>query len=886
MAFTISDSEVVPKSDVVPTAWGSKPAGYPDTSNIGKNPQPLTFASNEMGDTPASMNQTELDYAQKHYTNPKQQAILSEVKVDSSKPRFTISGYTVSSPQQPTPVEPQQPQPTPTRDGIDPGSIMGSAGFGSAIGLAAPELVQGAGKAISMIPSPWTKAIGGGLQVAGSAMKGGRLEAGVAGGVGGAASETGGQLYETQFGSGIGAEATRAAAGIVTTEALAGLKTLVKAPVGWLMGHTPGLRTVVAGIKTFANGDLDQSSLNKVSSAAWDAVRKLPVGDTSQTETLNLLKSGIENDRMVAQQHAQQIIKDAEAKVQKLTNESPESANAIMRSAKLESDKILAQAIDRQNKLTLAAKNMEQEAQRITANNVGQLETVGTRLTRTPEGQVERITKSDIGDNLRTPIVKNMEADLKARSEAYKTANDQVSNVVQAKEAAGSLPKDTQAYKDLIGEIKGKLLKTGAARTKGTSDVTDKAAINLYEDVQSAVEGRKIAIRDENGEITGYKSYPSTFEAIDYLRKKWGTAAKFGQNVEGFSAEQKDIATKLYDKLDKIQAEYVGEDLWRGQQSKYAEMTGDIKSKYYTKSGQKITARDEFNQEQFLQDSSKIPEAYFGSLGSRDKVRQLVELTGDRKVVEQEASKYMSMMLEGHNLEQAKKVISSKQELLNEFPELKARVNGYLQHLEGSKSPLDLMAKRNEVIAQAQKVREQAGAASQQAMTEARSRATQSTEQLIKDASRIREDAKGGAKAVMDAHQKVVDSILTSDTPYEVVSKILTQNPTGKLNVVAKLLGNTPKGQAAFADASRQVIANMTPQRLETYWPQVLRGAMKDSGVVGETQLAQLDKDINAAVSAFKGSTKERLDLKKRMLIHGIGLYTSTVGGRFTFGDN
>ena len=76
-------------------------------------------------------------------------------------------------------------------------SVLG----GGIVGAASPELTMGAGKAISMIPNPYAKATGYGMEAAGRLMRGERgISAGM-GALGGATGDIAGQTVEVKGGT-------------------------------------------------------------------------------------------------------------------------------------------------------------------------------------------------------------------------------------------------------------------------------------------------------------------------------------------------------------------------------------------------------------------------------------------------------------------------------------------------------------------------------------------------------------------------------------------------------------------------------------------------------------------------------------------------------------
>jgi hypothetical protein len=110
-------------------------------------------------------------------------------------PTSRFGGEEVSAPAPFTDVEPPKKEKTPT----ERLKQFGEAGLGGTImGAAAPELTQMAGKGISMIPSPYAKAAGYGIEAAGRQMRGMRGTEAAIGGIGGMTGDIAGQAVESR----------------------------------------------------------------------------------------------------------------------------------------------------------------------------------------------------------------------------------------------------------------------------------------------------------------------------------------------------------------------------------------------------------------------------------------------------------------------------------------------------------------------------------------------------------------------------------------------------------------------------------------------------------------------------------------------------------------
>jgi hypothetical protein len=162
---------------------------------------------------------------------------------------------------------------------------------------------------------------------------------------------------------------------------------------------------------------------------------------------------------------------------------------------------------------------------------------------------------SDVGRTLRDTIVSRFDEQSLARSKAYLDQKAIRDDVVRKKESSGVLVNSLPEFKSMITELRSNLLadpRTGKIfdEAKGitTAPVTEQGLLRAYENIYQAVEGRRVLIGVDSKGNKAYKTYPTSFEALDAVRRKLGDIA-FGKEVAGYEGLTREVAQKYYAKL-------------------------------------------------------------------------------------------------------------------------------------------------------------------------------------------------------------------------------------------------------------------------------------------------------------------------------------------------
>jgi hypothetical protein len=666
---------------------------------------------------------------------------------------------------------------------------FGEAGLGGTImGAAAPELTQLAGRGISMLPSPYTKAAGYGIEAAGRQMRTLRGTEAAAGGLAGMAGDVSGQLVESRGFRPPAVFAAELAGGVVGPAFAKTIKEAVKYGFRKL-----GLLDPTYGVKVLAD-DLGLDSA-KLSPSQRDYIKKQidelrggKPSSESQETLYGALKTG-----------ATDITKEAEGRA------AARKAEGLTAQQQAE-----AQA----EKMRLAGKK---------TTEIGAEATKEGQAARAQIGQERE--SSDVGNTLRQKIMSLFGKMTEARSAQYQAQKAIRDAEVAAKEDAGQLVKDLPEYQSLLEGLRSKLLIGKESQQQKTAPVTETGVLQAYQNIYNAVNSRRVQIGIDTNGNPAYKTFPTSFEALDDVRRRLGDVA-FGKDVEGYSAIGADIARQYYGKISEIQSKFAGkshDELQGGY-----EAASRLLDKYKSQAGKKATAEDRFDPTRFKTDPASLPNSYFNS---KQSVADLLELTGgDRALVTQAASDFTARQLRDKNAKGVKDWANKNGDWLESLPEVKSKVNAYLATLE-----------------RAERVSGKTGGAA---------KILKSREPtVLRAGERALAAGEKEAGAITAEAQKRVDTILGDTSPAKRVREIILGGKASVWNEVGPILASSPQGKKAISDAVLQVIA-----------PEEASGLIK---------LTKFKEDVAPFLVSSKLMTKAQTDALESQLRT---IYNSAVG--------
>ena len=685
---------------------------------------------------------------------------------------------------------------------------------GTLMGAATPELTMAAGKGISMIPSPYAKATGYGMEAAGRMMRGERGLAAAAGAIGGGGGDIAGQLVQARGGTPVAVTMAEIAGGVIAPQLAKTITKAVQFGFRKLVGLDP-----VSAIKTVAddlglNEKTLSPSVREFIKKQIDALRGGAPSSASQEGVYGALKTG-----------AADITKQAEGRA------SARRAESQM--AQVESE---AQA----EKMRLAGAKTQQIGAQTTEQAKAARANIGTEREA-----------SDIGTKLRDKIVALFGNVAEKRSSDYKAQKLVRDAAVAEKESAGELVKNMPEYKSLLDNLRDKLLIGAKAQEQKTAPVTERGVLQAYQNIYDAVSARRVQVGVNAEGNPVYKTFPTSFDALDDVRRRLGDVA-FGKEVEGYSAIGADIAKTYYQKISELQSKFAG-DPHDVLQSQY-EMASRLVDKYKSKAGKKATAIDRFDPTRFNTDPASLPNAYFSS---KQSVADLIELSGgDRPFVLKEASDFTARQLKDKNLTGAKNWANSNNDWLESLPEVKSKVDAYIKTLERAERVSGKSTKAAQILGAREpgvlRGGERAVAAGEKEAGVITAEAEKRVQTILGDrnpAARVREIILGGRPS-----------------EWKEIGPILAQSPEGKTLVADAV-------RQIMADRASTGLVSSVRVFREDVAP-----SLRQAGLMSDSQLSSLEAQLQSIANSAVGEPAKLTMLQNAIKNAIIGVAAQPVG--------
>jgi hypothetical protein len=697
--------------------------------------------------------------------------------------------------------------------------LLEAIGGGAALGAVSPEATQLVGKGIQKLPVPYAKPVGMGLQQAGKLMQRQRLTETGIGAVGGGTADIAGQSVEISGGSSPMVFAAELAGGFAGPAFMNTIKNVVSYGARKLFGMDSG-----SALKAIADDlNIDEKTL---SPSQRDAIKKqieeLRGGEPSsksQESLYDVLKTGVLDITGEAEKRA--LAKKAEAE---LAQRGAETQAEKMRLAGKKTTQIGAETAA-QAKAARASVGVEREA-------------------------------SDVGNTLRNKITELFGNIAEKRSAEYKAQKAIRDAAVAEKELAGEFVRNMPEYKDLLSNLRGKLLIGAEAQTQKTAPVTEKGVLQAYQNIYDAVSARRVqvGVNEEGNPI--FKTFPTSFDALDDVRRRLGDVA-FGKEVEGYSAIGSDIAKTYYGKISELQSKFAGES-HDALQGGY-EMASRLLDKYRSRVGKKTTAIDRFDPTRFATDPASLPNTYFSSQQS---VRDLLELTGnDRNFVLKEASDFTARQLRDKNATGVKSWINSNSDWLTALPEVRTKVNSYLQTLERAERVAGKTTKAGQILEAKEPTILRAG----------------------EKAVATGEKAAGEIRA--EAAQRV-KTILGDSNPARRVREIILGGKPSEWAEIGPILAASPEGKRLITESVQQIMADRASTGLTSSivaFREDVAPSLRAAGLMSDAQLSSLEAQLRAIANSALGEPAKLTLLQRTIKNALIGVSAQPVGS-FIFG--
>jgi hypothetical protein len=702
------------------------------------------------------------------------------------------------------PKAPKTPTQAPA-GGKDPLSEIGySTALGGITGFAAPEVAETMGRGMERIPYKPVQMAGKAMRAAVPSMTGAgrRVATGVGGAVGGFTGEASGQLAEALGAPAPVAESARIVGGILPLELASQTAKGGRAIASLVASKVPGgqvMRGLMedVGVSNLA-GKQRELFLKRI-----QELRNAPDISDEQKKIYDIISDSVSKSTSVA---------EAEARL-----------------ATAAGERVAREERGTAQRLAGTAAELEEGKRTVLDRAKGALRQVGDSTREL----------SEMGRTLRDRILSRFETGSLERSDAYKKQKAIRDAAVAAKENQGILVESTPEYKQLVQDLRNKLLIGATARQQKTAPVTEPGVLKAYKNIYDAVTARRVEVGVNEMGNPVYKTFPTSFDALDDVRRRLGDAA-FGKAAEGYEALGQKIAQEYYAKISNIQSKFAGES-HDVLQSEY-EIASKLLNKFKTKAGAKATAMDRIDPEQFKSDAKSLPAALFNSQQS---VQDAIALTGDRALVAKEASDYVAKTIANMDAKAAKNWVTSKQnsDWLSALPEVRQAANTYVANLERAESMAGGMAKVG-------------------------GRVTKRGEQAGKEAERAVAAGEKRAGEITAAAQKEAQSILGTKEPADQVASIILSGDRTLWDRIAPALAAAPKGKETLEAAIRQVLANQAEGGIRAtsrFWKQTLSDSLARTGLMDSSKIKQIGDQLDAIANSTL-TEPQKLDFLNRTL--------------------
>ena len=265
--------------------------------------------------------------------------------------------------------------------------------------------------------------------------------------------------------------------------------------------------------------------------------------------------------------------------------------------------------------------------------------------TRTPTEAGTELQQAASGN------VANME---RARSEADTALRQTRNEIVRENEANGVFIDQTPAYREIIQRTQPYV--NERIYGPGLRPTVVPEIRNLYTRLDDAIRTRRVELTPDEAlaarnagardvEQSGenfYRTFRSSFDAVDQLRRYYGQA--FAQNLEGFKAIPNNVKEDFYRLIDNVQTQYAGraqpelQTSWRN----YTQQLDDID----TRLGRRLWSEDNL-----------AADIYKEIDKGSENINRLITQTGNAEPVQRAALDFFLNKLQTGGLNEAEKIL-------------------------------------------------------------------------------------------------------------------------------------------------------------------------------------------------------------------------------------
>lgn len=730
-----------------------------------------------------------------------------------------------------------------------------STGLGAGIGALTPEILTGAGMALEAgapfagLAFPAVEGLGIALTAGGQLARGARGAEALSTGLISGASTLGGKLTprpETPVS--IPGTPFAVPRGSLVENTIGLGAPLVGAGAKSLITHSPVIKDAVAFFKQqtgksdyaeAASRELanfrNTSKLNNLFQFNKPSVRLSEQETQSYRDLFSTLQrkdeatqNAVLGSISTAQKNADAIRQDAALRAQKVLSTNKLQAQVIVNEGENKAKGIIDKAVDdAYRKLGIARR----------AESAGRKASGASGITYSAIGDAN-VTQAQSGQRLQGLVVDNLSKEQAAISGEYKRAKELINQKVKAKEAQGISIYSTQAYKTLEDFFDKQLIKGKYRKSTQFAPVTEPGLRGVYEKIEKAIKEQKIFDGIDTQGNPVFRDVPTSFEAIDHVRRKVGEVFN-GKQVEGYDGLLHEQARDLYAALRRIQTEYTDGEYAKVLEN-YAEGKGAV-NQYGIPVGKKITKTDTLNPEYLTYDPSGLPGEFFST---RKKTQDLLNLVKDPALVESEASNYVARQLKDKDAKAVEKYAYDNKEWLDLFPSLQAKIKAHSDALTRAGSVVPKTQSLSESLRT--EVKALPGVSQKEAAkarVEAAKAAKESEDNARKEAKDIIKEGEAKSKQLSASAAKA-KSLLGTGDPVKEIEKLITGGQTQRLEQIAPLIKEDPESMRQFNEALRITLSRENPAGIYDKWERTIKPALLNTGSIERSEAESISKRI------------------------------------------
>jgi hypothetical protein len=489
----------------------------------------------------------------------------------------------------------------------------------------------------------------------------------------------------------------------------------------------------------------------------------------------------------------------------------------------------------------------------------------------------ERVTLTPIGQEARDVADARLKSLKETRTSQVKSDLDEINKAVTARgsQSAADVPSATE-FSDLIKQ------KLGGGAVPGQVDPQRAPALRkLFGDVTGVTQ----QVDEATGQVMTVTK-PVSFNTLEEIRRRLRDRS-YGAD-EGFAAIGATEATQLANAVEKMQRDFVGNDLMGRYLTNYSQASKPI-NQYYTLQGKVLTEQTPFG-ERFITDPVKIPAKLFSS---QESVRTFTDLVGgDQALVNNLATKYLNDQMRGGTAQDVARAIDSNRDwlALPQFGDLRSQLTNLqarLAQAEASAVRFGAASKAAEAeigqlagklapqqvgeITAATKVREQGAKAAEELSKRAAERVTRfleprqealrlakesAAERMRKQVTEARGQLAGRVSDIEKEASKQADEIRKNLTfgnqnaSDEFYKRLTGSSSQSDIEAMASAVRQVPESAEAFKSAVRESLSRVDESKLLSLFDRNIEPALRASGLYRPDELAEVRALVEAVDTA------------------------------------